>query len=380
MVLQTAFGLSLMFTEGMTERAHAALSRARELAESVGDPDYELRTVTGLASFCHRREDFQGALALGRRAEAIVQADVDPVNLSTAEWLLGTSLYFLGENSEALMYAQRAQQRATPEVRRTLIMRSGMDHSIGAGCVVAHARWTQGLLDQSAEAARKVLADAQAGAHPLSLCMALNWCGCMLSLWLGDLETAERSIALLKKEAEKQASSAFSANALGFEGHLSAARGDLSAAERQLRTSLDNLRQARSDLHYTPFLSGLAKVLAMMGRFDESLAAANEALQRAEHVNAFWWMPEALRIKGEVLLSSAASATEGYLRRSLELARRQGALSWELRASISLGRLHHAQGRTREACELLSSVYAQFLEGFDTVDLRSARQHLEEWT
>jgi predicted ATPase/DNA-binding winged helix-turn-helix (wHTH) protein len=383
MVLQTSLGFSLMFTEGMSERAHAALSSARVLAEGVEDPDYQLRAIAGLVGFCLRCEDFEGALALGRRAEAIVRDDTDSFNLSSAEWLLGGSLFFLGENAEALIYARRAQPRATPELRRAHIVRSGMDHFIDAGCVVAHALWAQGLLDQSAKAAREVVADAQAGAHPLSLCLALNWCGCMLPLRLGDLETAEHCIAWLKADAEKQASSAFFANGLGFEGHLSAARGDLSAAERQLRASLDNLRQARSDLHCTPFLSGLAQVLAMMGRFNESLAAADEALQRAERASAFWWMPEALRIKAEVLLSSDTpdtSAAEDYLRRSLDVARRQGALSWELRASTSLGRLRHAKGRTREARELLSTVYARFSEGFDTVDLRSARRHLEEWT
>ena len=383
MELQTALGFSLMFTEGMSGRAHGALSRAKELAEGIEDLDYQLRTITGLAAFCHRSEDFQGALALGRRAEAIVKGDTDPVNLATAEWQLGTSLFFLGENTEALIYARRARQRATPELRRALVVRIGMDHSVYAGCVVALVLWTQGLLDQSAKTAREVVADAEAGGHPLSLCLALNWCGCMLPLRLGDLETAERCIARLKDCAEKQGSSAFLANSLGFEGHLSAARGDLSSAERQLRASLDNLRQARSALHNTPFLSGLAQVLAMMGRFDESLAAADEALQRAERANAFWWMPEALRIKGEVLLSSDASdtiAAEGYLRRSLDVSRRQGALSWELHASMTLGRLHHAQGRTREARELLSAVCARFSEGLTTADLQSARRHLEAWS
>ena len=94
MVLQTEFGLSLMFTQGMSNRARAALSRASELAESLQDRDYHLRAVTGLARFCVRLGDFQGALALARQSESIAKDIAEPVALSTAESMIGTSLFF----------------------------------------------------------------------------------------------------------------------------------------------------------------------------------------------------------------------------------------------------------------------------------------------
>jgi predicted ATPase len=55
------------------------------------------------------------------------------------------------------------------------------------------------------------------------------------------------------------------------------------------------------------------------------------------------------------------------------------AMIWELRTAMSLGRLHHAQGRSRDACDLLHSVYQRFTEGFETADLQCARHLLEEW-
>jgi predicted ATPase len=59
--------------------------------------------------------------------------------------------------------------------------------------------------------------------------------------------------------------------------------------------------------------------------------------------------------------------------RSLDWARRQQALSWELRAAISLAELWRGQQRVAEARELLDSVYARFTEGFATADLQHAR-------
>jgi predicted ATPase len=87
-------------------------------------------------------------------------------------------------------------------------------------------------------------------------------------------------------------------------------------------------------------------------------------------------MPEALRIKGEVLLSSNRADTtfaEGHFRRSVEMAHRQGALSWELRTAISLAQLQRDHDCTGEARGLLISVYGGFTEGFDTADLRTAK-------
>jgi predicted ATPase len=56
----------------------------------------------------------------------------------------------------------------------------------------------------------------------------------------------------------------------------------------------------------------------------------------------------------------------------MDIARLQGALSWELRASMSLARSWIVQGRFAEARELVAPLYARFKEGFDTSDLRAA--------
>jgi predicted ATPase len=89
-------------------------------------------------------------------------------------------------------------------------------------------------------------------------------------------------------------------------------------------------------------------------------------------------MPEAIRIKGEVLLSCKGNThpAEDHFHRSLDLAHRQGALSWELRAAMSLARGLHDQGRPADAVMLLQPVWDGFTEGFETADLTTARNLL----
>ena len=383
MVLQTMLGLSLMYTQGSTGSALTALTRASELAESVQEPTYQLRALTGLAFLCVRLEDFRSALVLARRVEAIAKGISDAVALSTADCIIGFSLFSLGEYAEALIRSQRVHRLMTPGEKRTQIVRSGMDYSILARCIVAQVLWLQGLLDQSAQASRDILEDAEAGGHPASLCQALGWCGCRIPLRLGDLETAERSIARLKDVAEKNGLRSYYAFGLGFEGLLSAKRGDSAGGALLLRACVDALRGSQYENIYTSFLSVLAEVLAMAGDCGESLAAADEALARIERSHSLWCMPEALRIRGEALaLSDKVDTTraEDHFRRSLDLARRQGALTLELRAAISLARLWRDRGCRRESAELLVSIYGRFSEGFETADLQTAKRLLDQLT
>ena len=69
---------------------------------------------------------------------------------------------------------------------------------------------------------------------------------------------------------------------------------------------------------------------------------------------------------------------EVYFLKAIEVAQKQSAKSWELRAAISLARLWQGQGKKQDAHELLAPVYNWFTEGFDTVDLKAAKALLED--
>jgi predicted ATPase len=129
------------------------------------------------------------------------------------------------------------------------------------------------------------------------------------------------------------------------------------------------------------FLNELAAAFARAGQIAEGLAAAEQAIERAERTKARWLFPESLRIRGELLLSQAATGAaavaEKHFRQALDWARRQGALSLELRAATSLARLLHDHVRIADAKAVLQPVYDRFTEGFDTADLREAKALLE---
>ena len=89
---------------------------------------------------------------------------------------------------------------------------------------------------------------------------------------------------------------------------------------------------------------------------------------------------EARRVAGELLLSLAGRQAEGevHLLQALEVARRQRAKLFELRAATSLSGWWRDTGKRGEARALLTPVYNWFTEGFDTADLKDAKALLDE--
>jgi predicted ATPase len=117
-----------------------------------------------------------------------------------------------------------------------------------------------------------------------------------------------------------------------------------------------------------------------MGQPEEGLSVLAEALTDVHNTSLCYYEAELHRLHGELLLQAAGSGdeAEACFRQAFDVARRQQAKSWELRAAMSLSRLWQRQGKRTEARELLAEIYGWFMEGFDTADLQEARALLEE--
>jgi predicted ATPase len=134
-------------------------------------------------------------------------------------------------------------------------------------------------------------------------------------------------------------------------------------------------------LRFSEFLGILARGLADAGQMAEALGAIERALAVSDRDEERWCFAELLRIKAELMLrdneGSAAASAERTFSQALDLAKRQGALSWELRAATSLARLMARQGRHEISRQVLAPVYDRFAEGFEAADLQCARSLLE---
>jgi predicted ATPase len=149
----------------------------------------------------------------------------------------------------------------------------------------------------------------------------------------------------------------------------------------QLLEGLAGRRATGSALNRPHWLSLLAEARGEAGRLDEGLSALMEALAWADEHEDRHYEAEIHRLKGELLLkqnNSNASEAQSCFQRAIEIAHKQNAKSWELRATTSLARLLSQQGYRERARTLLAEIYGWFTEGFDTADLKDAKALLDE--
>ena len=377
MHLQAALGVSLMSMHGGNDAARVALNRSFGIAERKGGALDQLRLLGPLNLFHLRTGEFKAALQFARRCSALAGAMHDPAAATLAHSVLGLSLHLAGDLGGARRVLEAAVRNG-PRTHHTTTIYLGMEGKILAGAILGRTLWLQGHPSQAVERTRKTVMDAADMDHSLSLSVALVW-GISVFFWIGDLESAEEHIDRLNALAESRSMTAYFAVGRGFKAALAIRRGDASGGVESLQSCLQKLHAIPYELQTTMLNISLVQGLTAIGNFAEGMRLINETIGLVDTNGDAKNMPEVLRVKGGLLLSMPqprGDEAEMCFKQSLELSRRQGALSWELRTAVDLATLRIAQGRPDSARKLLQPVFEQFVEGWDTADLRTAARLL----
>jgi len=376
MELQEALAVSLMFIKGNGEEVLAALTTALSLAQALRLPYHQMRLSAAHHTFLVRTGDFHAAAAVAEQNEAVAKKTADPMAMMMADWMLGVSHHLLGGQASARKLCETSLKPAP--IQKPILIRSGYDQRIRAQLTLARALWLEGYASRAVTVATQALDQATVLDHPVSICL----CGIYrvtLFVWTGDWSGANGIVDSLIAYAEKYSLRCHHAISLGLKGELSLRQGDAEAALRLLSPCLNALEAVQHQTMTPVFASDLAICLARAGRPDEADAAIDKAMGSGGPTRPHFYLPEIMRIKGELLASGPhSSEAESWFSRSLDLGREQSALAWELRTATSLARLLARQGRSDEAPRVLRPVYDRFTEGFETSDLRAAKRLLDQ--
>src|SRR5262249_25503773 len=132
------------------------------------------------------------------------------------------------------------------------------------------------------------------------------------------------------------------------------------------------------------YLALLTKTYLQAGQTVEGLKTMEEAFTSVQLNGEQYYEAELYRLKGELIRKSMKvrsavrdKEAETYFLKAAEIARRQSAKALELRAILSLSRLWQQTGKKQQAHHMLREIYNWFTEGFETADLRTAKELLE---
>lgn len=371
MRLQAGLGVSSSQMYGETDAVNDALNRSLSIAQSSGDMLYEAGLLNMQYIFHGRSGHFKILLEYAERCRTLSQRSDDLAIKALAHSARGMALQFSGD-----LRASRIELEAVTAI----VLRSqqssvllGYDPHYRSIVALARTLWLQGYPDQAAARIKEAVQVSEATGH--SAALALVFAGAAtVSLWRGDLEAAQHYVDRSYSLAEANGMGPLMAIGRCRKAELTIRKGQVRRGIEDLQAGLKPIHAARHELLTTEFSMEVALGLLKLDRANEGLDIVNRTIDIVRESGELFQLPELLRVKGVLLRSMGPLEEEAQrcLQDSIELARRQGAGSFELRATTDLAALLRDRGDHTHARELLQQVYGHFTEGFETKDLRAA--------
>jgi len=382
LILQTMLGPVLIATKGNAADVVAvAYKRAVELGQKLDDNVQLFPVLFGMRSFHVVRAELRQASELGEGLLRLSETIGDASLSLEATLAKGNSFFLFGEFTPALHTLEQCFGTYDPQKHRPHAFLYGLDP--GVFCL-SRIAWILAFLGHREQASKKMsaaLALAHDQSHAYSLAVAiLHACNVhnLRGEWSASRQQAEAAIAL----SDEQGFASILEQAKQLRGYALVQMGETEKGIALIREGFAAYRATGAVINCVYFLANLATAYTKASQWEEGLAAVAEAIGLVEGTEERYYEARLYQLKGELTLqrlsveSSLATLqqqAEECFRKSIEIAQRQEARSFELIAVMSLCRLWHQQDKKTVARGLLAEIYNWFTEGFDTADLIDAK-------
>lgn len=379
LLLRLELGQVLIATRGYgAAEVTQAYSRARLLAEQLGDPTRLLFVLLGLWLSAFTRGELLAAQTLAEQLLDAAEHSKNPASMVWGNYTVGVTRYHLADLrgaykhlSKALRFYDQNDYRNTPQ-----------DPGVLARCYLSWAEWQLGAADTARAIIRDALAFVNKLDRPFDLAFAQSFAA-GLFLWLREPERASAHAEALITCANEHQLPFFSADGSVLRGRAIAELGRSAEGLELIDAGIAGSAASgqRTGLGY--YLGFRAEVQLIAGAFDQALTSLEEAMRSVPEEQLY--RPHFLRLRAEIRLELASGSDHGLLElaerdllEAIGLAHSMNAKFYELRATKSLARMLRSRGDARAARDLLGSLYAGFTEGLDTPDLVETKELLQE--
>src|SRR5258708_3887679 len=379
MKIHAALVLSLMYTEGNSERVREAFHTALNLAQRHEDAHLRLSLLSGMSMYLHGIVDAAGTYDLALRGAAAARKTGSPDDAAIADSMLGAAYCLRSDQLRAQEHLKRSLH-GLPHLRRFNASQYLFDMRSSSLSALTHSLFFSGNLDQAAHYANMNIEEAARSGHPIGLCPPLT--NPLHSHFSStDLEQVERSLSRLEHTAERHSLAPARAVALGLRGRYLVRVGRMADGIQYLQESLEQLAIHRYEILTSDLVSELTVSLAKQNARSEALALIDRSIAAVVKANKPLHLPAFFLAKGSAFASGDVPESllaEEFFAKAMMQARHESALPFELRAELELARIWIGRGEVQRAHDLISPVYSRFSEGLTTPDLILARRILEQ--
>ena len=318
-------------------------------------------------------------MELAAQMQRMAENAGDALQTAVAHWWLGWVEHQCGEFASARAHLETLIQVYEPQQHHALAYVYGHDPGVAAMMWSADVLWPLGYPDQALQRAEAAIALARDLDHPLSLGLALIGGAVQRLNYRRNYHEYRACLAPLIELSAKHGLVFYEPTILLSRGMSLAGSGQLEEGIGQIVQG-SRMYEATGALLFGPWRRvQLAEAYAWAGQVQRGLDLVAEALVLTQETGEAFFEAETHRVEGELWrLRGDETRAAASFHEAIEVARRQQARSWELRAATSLARLRQQQGKGQEARGLLARVHDWFTEGFSTQDLQDAKALLDQ--
>ena len=384
--LLLSLGPALMDVHGYgAPEVAATYTRALELCEQAGDTSQHFAAQLGLRIHHLVRAEYAAAYELGKQMLDTARRTNDPGLLTEAHGALGSCLFLQGDLDAARFHTEQALAIYDPEQHQAHVFAHGVDPGIRALSSLVLTLWFQGYPDQARKRSLEALTLAQRLSYGPTLAFSLTYAAQLHQLRRESSLAHEHAEEVITLSTEQRLPYWLAWGTL-LRGWAMSAQGSVQEGIEQMRRALDAYRAAGGEDQRPYFLALLADSYGRAGDTEAGVRILEEAMSIVKKSGEHCYEAELYRLKGSMLpgelnngagVPASSDEAADCFHQAIALARRAGAKSLELRAVLSLARLWQRQEKTVDARRALADVYGRFTEGFDTADVREAKELLD---
>ena len=376
LVYQRPIAIALHFVGDSAEEYKNHVEHCVESERRIGDTRQAFQLLAGLHLATIKYGDFGAALNVAKQYAQAAELDGGPLEHAMAQWMLGTSMHFIGNQSAALEHLTRGSKNAAEHALR-LTGYLELSYRLFANIGRARVACLLGFPNRALKLVNETIGEARR--YPMSLCVCLIL-GIPVYLLSGLTEQAEVLIHELNELTVRYGLLAYRQSGVALLGVLLLERGDVRNALDHLRRHAHGTTPMACHIVKVDALRAFASGLSVSGEHHEALTTIDDAIRLANRTGCKFSYPDLLTTKAEIVYASPVRGSENIdalLLQAMHYARKQGALIWELRAALTYARVHRA---SEHALDMLAGIYNRFTEGFETPDLTAAAHTLRRTT